>query len=347
MSFFLHIGISILLLFSKCIVATSLFYHEGGVRYQGEYFLHIGIRYIVVVFQMYSCDEFVSPWRWSPLPRWVFFTYWYKCIVVVFKCIAATSLFHYEGGVRYQGEYFLHIGISVLLLFSKCIVATSSFHHEGGVCYQGEYFLHIGISVLLFSKCIVATSLFHHEGGVCYQGEYFLHIGISVLLLFSTCNFCFNMLLLVLLLKYHCKWLYTRQIFSIDIYMCNFGVCYNTWIYYFRFRLYIYDDRVALLWYIKKQSSSFPLWQRWIWQVSQYQIVSCLSIFLFRQKWHLRLNSDRLGKWLELNTWFAGRSECRPLRFLLLYVPISSFVRFILKSFSDVTVIEVSYLCKM
>ena len=43
---------------------------------------------------------------------------------------------------------FLHIGISVLLFFN-CRFATSLFHHEGGVCYQGEYFLHNGTSVLL------------------------------------------------------------------------------------------------------------------------------------------------------------------------------------------------------
>ena len=60
-----------------------------------------------------------------------------------------TSLFRHEGGVRYQGEYFLHIGMSVLLLFFNCRFATSLFHLEGGVCYQGEYFLHNGTSVLL------------------------------------------------------------------------------------------------------------------------------------------------------------------------------------------------------
>ena len=85
-----------------------------------------------------------------------------------------------------------------MLLFSNCIVATSSFHYEGGVRYQGEYILHIGISVLLlFSNCIVATSSFHYEGGVRYQGEYILHIGISVLLLFSNCivvRFCFTII---------------------------------------------------------------------------------------------------------------------------------------------------------
>ena len=76
--------------------------------------------------------------------------------------------------VLYQGEYFFHNGISVLLLFSNCKVTTSLFHHEGGVSYQGEYFFNNGTSVLLlFSNCKVATSLFHHEGGVCYQGEYF------------------------------------------------------------------------------------------------------------------------------------------------------------------------------
>ena len=60
-----------------------------------------------------------------------------------------TSSFHHEGGVHYQGEYFLHNCTSVLLLISYCIFATSSFHHEGGVCYQGEYFIHIGTSVFL------------------------------------------------------------------------------------------------------------------------------------------------------------------------------------------------------
>ena len=37
---------------------------------------------------------------------------------------------------------------------------TSAFHHEGGVCYQGEYFLHNGINVLLFSNCIVVRFCF-------------------------------------------------------------------------------------------------------------------------------------------------------------------------------------------
>ena len=63
--------------------------------------------------------------------------------------------------VLHQDEYFLHIGISVLLLFSNCKVATSLFHHEGGVRYQGEYFLHNGTSVfLLFSNCIVVRFCF-------------------------------------------------------------------------------------------------------------------------------------------------------------------------------------------
>ena len=35
------------------------------------------------------------------------------------------SLFHHEGGVRYQGEYFLHIGISVLFLVSNYRVLMS------------------------------------------------------------------------------------------------------------------------------------------------------------------------------------------------------------------------------
>ena len=51
----------------------------------------------------------------------------------------------------FQNNY-KETGISVLLLFFKCIVATSSFHHVDRVRYQGEYFLHIGISVLLFSN---------------------------------------------------------------------------------------------------------------------------------------------------------------------------------------------------
>ena len=87
-------------------------------------------------------------------------------------------------------NFFLNVGVSVL--FSKCTV-TSFLHHEGGVRYQGEYFLHIGTSVLLlFSYCRVLTSSFHHEGGVCYQGEYFLHIGTSVLLLVSNCRVLTN-----------------------------------------------------------------------------------------------------------------------------------------------------------
>ena len=66
------------------------------------------------------------------------------------------SSFDCEGGVRYQGEYFLRNGTSVLLFFN-CRFAMSSCDHEGGVCYQGEYFLHNGTSVLLFSNCKVAS----------------------------------------------------------------------------------------------------------------------------------------------------------------------------------------------
>ena len=33
---------------------------------------------------------------------------------------------------------FLHMGSSVLLLFSNCKVLTSLFHLVGGVCYEGE-----------------------------------------------------------------------------------------------------------------------------------------------------------------------------------------------------------------
>ena len=61
-------------------------------------------------------------------------------------------------------EYFLHIGISVLLLFSNSKVATSLFHHEGGVCYQGEYFF--TYYTVLFFKCRIVSSLFDHEGGL-------------------------------------------------------------------------------------------------------------------------------------------------------------------------------------
>ena len=51
----------------------------------------------------------------------------------------------------------------------------SLFHHEGGVCYQGDYFLHIGTSVvLLFFNCRIVASLFDHEGGVFYQGIFYV-----------------------------------------------------------------------------------------------------------------------------------------------------------------------------
>ena len=66
-----------------------------------------------------------------------------------------------------------YILVCVLLMFSNCIVATSVFNNEGGVRYQGEYFLHNGTSVL-FYNCKVATSLFHHEGGVRYQGIFYI-----------------------------------------------------------------------------------------------------------------------------------------------------------------------------
>ena len=39
---------------------TSLLHHKGGVYYQGEYFFHIGMC-IIVVFQIKSCDELVTP----------------------------------------------------------------------------------------------------------------------------------------------------------------------------------------------------------------------------------------------------------------------------------------------
>ena len=107
----------------------------------------------------------------------------YMCVTSIFDFFFQISIESFT-----KVSFFLHtcIGISVLLLLSNCRVATSLFHHEGGVCYQGEYILYNGTSVLLlFSNCRVATSLFHHKGGVCYQGEYFLYNGTSVLLLFS------------------------------------------------------------------------------------------------------------------------------------------------------------------
>ena len=63
-----------------------------------------------------------------------------------------TSSFHYFGGVCYQGKFFVHDGITMLLLCLKCRVVTSSFHHVGGVCYQGKFFVYDSVTMLLFFK---------------------------------------------------------------------------------------------------------------------------------------------------------------------------------------------------
>ena len=71
--------------------------------------------------------------------------------------------------------FYIIIGVSVLLFFNYRIV-TSLFHYEGGVHYQGEYFFLFVQVLLLFFNCIFVMGLLHYEGGVCYQGEYFLHV---------------------------------------------------------------------------------------------------------------------------------------------------------------------------
>ena len=68
--------------------------------------------------------------------------------------MCVTSIFDFFSQiirVLHQGEYFLHNGTSVLLLFSNCEVVTSLFHHEGGVRHQGEYFF------TYWYKCIVVV----------------------------------------------------------------------------------------------------------------------------------------------------------------------------------------------
>ena len=105
-------------------------------------------------------------------------------LLLFFNCRFATSSFHHVGGVCYQSKFFLYNGTSVLL-FSNCKVATSTFHHVGGVCYQGKFFVYDCITILLLClKCRVVMSSFHHVGGVCYQGKFFVYDSVTNLLFF-------------------------------------------------------------------------------------------------------------------------------------------------------------------
>ena len=78
-----------------------------------------------------------------------------------------TSSLHHEGGVHYQGECFLHIGISVLLLFFNYRVVTNLFPYEDRVHCQGEYFLHF----FYWYKCIIVVLHVHID--VCVVFFYF------------------------------------------------------------------------------------------------------------------------------------------------------------------------------
>ena len=84
-----------------------------------------------------------------------------------------------------QDQLFFAFVLQGLPLFYNPFFSIKYFPCVYAKLLRSQYFLHIGVSVLLLSfNCRVATSLFSHEGRVCYQGEYFSHIGTSVLLLF-------------------------------------------------------------------------------------------------------------------------------------------------------------------